>query len=198
MSALRANVLGLVFFLVVLVLLPACHFLIWRRIPLEMVSVGPLVFLLAGLLLGTIAHELTHSLGWRLFGHVQPGAISFGFNWRGLMPYAHCRDPIPMSVYRISALLPAILTGLAPALAGLCTGSFWLTLLGALLLGGAGGDILLLWSIRSFPADARVHDHPTRIGCEIWLNPGNTLDEAGARACSSEGYDPGTDGGTTS
>ena len=31
----------------------------------------------------------------------------------------------------------------------------------------AGGDVLILWVLRAIPSDARILDHPTKVGCEV-------------------------------
>lgn len=144
----------------------ALYFLTGHSISLSFDLFAPLMFILA-LILGGVAHEIIHALGWIVFGKVPREAIEFGFNWKGLMPYTHCKTPVKASAYRIGALLPGAITGLLPAVAGLIAGSLWLTMVGAVMIGAAGGDVLILWVLRAVPSDARILDHPTKVGCEV-------------------------------
>ncbi len=122
---------------------------------------------LAGFALLTAAHELVHAAGWVVFGGLPLRAIRFGLDAKTLSPYTRALLPMPARAYRIGAALPLLFTGVLPWLAALHTGSGLLALLGALLISGAVGDLLVLWVIRALPAQARVLDHPTGAGCYV-------------------------------
>jgi hypothetical protein len=77
---------------------------------------------LAVLIAGLILHELIHGVTWKLAGRKPWSAIRFGIDRRTFSPYAHCAEPLPAGVYRLGTLLPGVLTGLVPALAGLVAG----------------------------------------------------------------------------
>ena len=113
----------------------------------------------------TVAHELLHGVGFRLAG-VPWSGIRFGFALRRLTPFAHCKEPMPAHGYRLSVVLPALVLGLLPALAGIAAGLFWLTVVGATMVGAAGGDLAVLWAIRAVPGAATVRDHPSKVGCQ--------------------------------
>jgi hypothetical protein len=55
-------------------------------------------------------------------------------------------------------------------------GNLWLVLLGGLFILAAGGDFLILWSIRGVDKDALVEDHPTRAGCYVLQPSGGESD----------------------
>jgi hypothetical protein len=67
--------------------------------------------------------------------------------------------------YRISVVLPGVGLGILPAIIGVALGLGWLTVLGAVMTGAAGGDLAVLWAIRGVAADATVRDHPSKPGC---------------------------------
>ena len=69
--------------------------------------------------------------------------------------------------YRATALLPAIVLGLGPALAATAGGWGALGLWSWAMLAVAGGDVAAVWAIRRVPATALVQDHPARVGCRI-------------------------------
>jgi hypothetical protein len=114
----------------------------------------------------TVAHEWLHGLGFRLAG-APWSAIDFGFSVRRLTPFARCAAPLPAAGYRWSVLLPALLLGVVPAAIGLALGCFWVTVVGATMIGAAGGDLAVLWAIRAVPGPALVRDHPSKPGCLV-------------------------------
>ena len=117
-------------------------------------------------LAGIVVHEGLHALAWWAAGRLRWSDIKFGVIWAQLMPYAHPRRPIPAWSYAIGAATPGVLLGALPAAIGLFTGSGTLSSYGAIGLAVAGGDIMVLYTLRGLPARTLVQDHPTRIGCE--------------------------------
>jgi hypothetical protein len=116
------------------------------------------------LIIGLILHEGLHAAGWILAARVGVRDIRFGIFWRYLAPYAHCKVPMPMAAYRFAVLLPGVLTGVIPLFVGLGTQNFDLTLAGAVLTGGAAGDVAVLWASRPYDRAQRVMDHPSKPG----------------------------------
>lgn len=116
---------------------------------------------------GTLAHEGLHGLGWIAAGAGSFSSVKFGFHWKTLTPYAHFTEPITARAYRIGIVLPGIIVGLIPALAGYIVSYPPLILFGGIFLGGAAGDMMSLWATRKIPARTLVLDHPSRVGCMI-------------------------------
>jgi hypothetical protein len=114
-----------------------------------------------------VAHEALHAVGWILFGGVSVKSISFGVDRKTLSPYAHADVPMPATGYRIAVLLPGIVTGVLPVIIGTLIGHGWLTFVGAFMVTGAVGDLIVLWAIRAVPNSARVLDHPKNAGCYV-------------------------------
>lgn len=125
------------------------------------------------LILLTIAHEAVHALGWMLFGGVRAQDIRFGIDRATLSPYAHAGVAMPVTAYRIGAVLPLIVTGIVPYLYGLFAHQGMWAILGAVLISGAVGDLVVLWVIRHIPDDALVLDHPKNAGCYVVENQAN-------------------------
>jgi hypothetical protein len=128
------------------------------------------------ILVGILVHEILHALGWWAAGRLRWADINFGVIWAQLMPYAHPRRPIPAWSYAAGAAVPGIVLGLVPAAIGLFTGSGTLSSLGAIGLAAAGGDMMVLYTLRGLPAQTLVQDHPTRIGCEALGDTMPTVD----------------------
>ncbi len=165
MSVGKANLLAVPIFLVLAGAYLLAFTFLWDGLPVRSFFTGRAT--LIALVTGIGLHEVLHGLGWKLAGRVSWSDIRFGVHWKLLTPYAHCRAPISVQAYRLGTLLPAVVTGFIPATIGLVIGDAWITMLGALFLGAAGGDLLALWVLRSVPSDTRVLDHPSRLGCRI-------------------------------
>jgi hypothetical protein len=120
-----------------------------------------------------VGHELLHAIGWAL-GGAGWGPVRFGIKPSKLMVYAHYNIPLSARAYRVGASLPALAMGLLPSVVGLAWGHGAIAGWGALCVGFAAGDLVVLWSMRDVPSSSMVIDHPTRPGCQI------VSDEAGA------------------
>jgi hypothetical protein len=115
---------------------------------------------------GIVVHEAIHAVTWLAIGGLRPGEIVFGIQWRVLMPYAHPSRPISARAYAVGAAMPGIVLGLLPAGVGLGWGRGAWSGFGAVFLAAAGGDLLVLFSLRGVSGGELVRDHPVRVGCE--------------------------------
>lgn len=152
-----------------LLIFPLLHLLIqgWDAFASSLFTWRTLLLFLPGVLLLTIAHELTHAVGWIVFGRVSPMKIRFGIIWHVLTPYAHSQTPMPARGYRIGALLPTLTTALLPGIFALMTNDVLLSILSSVMLMGALGDFAVVYVIRDVPADTYVIDHPRQAGCIV-------------------------------
>jgi hypothetical protein len=119
------------------------------------------------MVVGTVVHELIHGITWVVAAKKPWTAIEFGFQWRTFTPYTHLREPLPAGAYRTGTWMPGFITGVLPAFLGILFGNVWLVVLGGLFVCAAGGDLLILWSLRGVDKNALVEDHPTRAGCYV-------------------------------
>lgn len=125
------------------------------------------VILFVVVLLGVVLHELIHGITWAIFGHKPFSAIKFGFQWKTFTPYAHLKEPVDVSAYRIGAFMPGFLLGILTYILSLLLGDgnlFWFSLVHT---AASGGDWLILWLIRNVKAGMQVEDHPTNAGCYV-------------------------------
>jgi len=120
------------------------------------------------LLAGVVLHELIHGIAWVYIGNKPRTAIRFGFKLSALTPYAHCRESLPASVYRIGVAAPAVLLGLVPVFVATVTGAGWVLWPGLLLVAASAGDLLILWVLRGVKPQQHVQDHPDRAGCLVF------------------------------
>ncbi len=169
MSVGRANLIA-IFWLPVAGLLALGPFILrWGTAPLAAAIPPPsqLPFVLIALLASVLLHELVHVVGFLLLAGAPHRAVRLGFNRRSLTPFACCGEPVSARGYRSTALLPALLLGLGPALAATAGGWGALALWSWAMLAVAGGDVAAVWAIRRVPAAALVQDHPARVGCRV-------------------------------
>jgi hypothetical protein len=123
--------------------------------------------LLAGLFASIGLHELLHGVGFRYFAGLPWRDIKFGIHWKVFTPYASATKPMSVNAYRGSAILPCIVMGLVPAVAGIALqrGS-WL-LYGTFMTMAAGGDMLVVWMTRGLSSETMVRDCAAAVGCEV-------------------------------
>ena len=119
-----------------------------------------------GIFAGVAVHELIHGFTWMWatrsgFSHLRFGLLRGG---------AYCHIDVPMSKgkYVVGALMPLLLLGVVPFLLSFATNSLWLMLFGAIFIGCAMGDVLIVWAIRKEPPDTLVYDHPSEPGCIVY------------------------------
>ncbi len=166
----KANVVALLTLPVVWLLLFVPYRWIWgESLFVPIFDMGVRGFLTAVLLFfaGIFVHEWLHAIGFRLVGKAPATTIRYGFNWKGLAPYAHCHAVMSARSYRIGVALPGIVLGILPAVVGLIAGVWWLAAWGAVMLVSAGGDLAVLLAVRHVPGEALVQDHPSRVGCHV-------------------------------
>lgn len=167
----KANVISLVFALPPVILFSALFSLIWgyEGFGGDGASfLGSIVLFLLAVVAGVVIHELLHGVAWALASGKPFDSVEYGFKWKTLTPFAHCKAPICAKAYRIGALMPGLVLGILPATAGLLLGSGGLLVFGIVFTAAAGGDFLILWMIRNVPSNSLVEDHPTRAGCYVF------------------------------
>jgi uncharacterized membrane protein YjgN (DUF898 family) len=172
MSPVFVNVAGTGLTLVIVFAVLALYALAWKSNPLAVfnssATLEVLLIALAVFFASIIVHELLHGLGYRM-GGASRSAVRFGFQWKALLPYAHCTVPLKASAYRLAVALPGLVLGLLPAALGILIGSDMLALYGAAMLAGAAGDIMTLALLLPLKPETRVQDHPSKPGFQILL-----------------------------
>ena len=120
------------------------------------------------LVLATVVHELLHAWAMVRWGKVPPGGVKFGFQWKALMPYFHCRVPVGMAAYRTAALFPLSVTGPVSILALLAYPSLWVAAGAGVAIAACVGDVWMFAKLRRFDGRSLVVDHPSEIGCDVF------------------------------
>jgi hypothetical protein len=169
-STAKANVYSLAFAIPFVFTLTLVYRMRWGtpafKAGFDMLFSNFLFFILV-FFLGTVVHEFIHGFSWMLFGSKPFNTIKFGFQLKTFTPYAHCKEPVKITPYRIGAAMPGILLGLLPSIIGILNGNAGLLAFGLLFTTAAAGDMLILWLIRNVSSDKFVEDHPYQVGCYI-------------------------------
>ena len=168
----RANLYSLVFLIPALIVFYLPFLLIWHE-TVSLESYREIVsdngFLFFGLLLsGIFLHELIHGLTWAIFSKKGFKSIQYGIIWKAITPFCHCKEALKINHYRLGTIMPGIVLGFFPALAGIITGNAMILILGIVFTVAAGGDFLFIWFLRKEPADCFIEDHPDKIGCFVY------------------------------
>lgn len=184
-SLLKANFL-MVYFALPAVLLPGvAYVLLWGIDGIRSIFVdGGLLPLLGTIVIGIVVHEAVHGLTWKIATGKPFSAIRFGFDWKTVTPYAHCREAMEARPYRIGAVMPLLLLGVIPVIVGLINGSAAWEAFGLFFTFAAGGDMLILWLLKDVEATVLIEDHPTRAGCYVLTS----ADQTGERESQLGGH----------
>ena len=169
-SIVKANIFAAVLLLPLLIVGIGLFFLHNHSVSGGLGMLNPILFLVLLFAL-IVVHELIHGLSWSLFAEHHWKDIEFGFMKQYLTPYCTCGVPLKKGAYIFGALMPLILLGILPMIAGILTGSFGLLLLGIIMADSAAGDIMIVWKILRYRSEAETIvyiDHPTQAGGVIF------------------------------
>lgn len=161
---LKANIVALVVLGLLCLLGAAGMFAIWGGFSLGNPWNGMLF--IVGFGVGVAVHELIHGFTWMWATHSGFRHLRFGLLRGGV--YCHIDVPMSKRKYVVGALMPLILLGVVPFLLSFATNSLWLMLFGAIFIGCAMGDVLIVWAIRKESPDSLVYDHPSEPGCVVY------------------------------
>lgn len=177
-SAAEANIRALVVMLPILAIFIPAYVLLWPeqfsmqhirelvQTHRSLLLISPMVMMLV-FIVGAVVHELLHGLTWAAFCRNGLKSIRYGVYWKMLTPYCHCTEVLPLKHYALGGMMPGLVMGLLPALAGIALGHFLLFLFGLFFSMAAAGDILILWMLRHQGGNDLIQDHPDKIGCFV-------------------------------
>ncbi|WP_293904833.1 DUF3267 domain-containing protein [Sphingobacterium sp. UBA5670] len=132
----KANVIGLLFFAVFIVLYGVPFYLLWDLDEAITVMKNNIhdkdsnVRWIYGIAIvaGAAVHELIHGVVFAIFAKNGFKSIKFGVVWKMLTPYAHCKEPLPVRAYILGVIMPFILLGLLPGIYAIFSGNLPLLL----------------------------------------------------------------------
>jgi len=163
----KANLIALLLMVPILVILLAPYILIWSYESFEVSRKAFIIYLLPLILVGIFVHELLHGISWAFYSSKGMKSIKFGFKWKFLTPYCHCKEPLKLQHYRIGVAMPLLILGILPSIIAIIIGSGALLTFGIIFSWAAGGDIIALFMLRKLDNNLYVSDHPTEMGFYI-------------------------------
>lgn len=101
-------------------------------------------------------HEMLHAVGFIIFGRVSWNAIVVQINWLGLNARIHCGSPVSARAFRWTAMLPALVLAVVPAIFSLIYGIGSVGIWSFLMASAACSDIRAVWLIRHLEPGASV------------------------------------------
>ena len=119
-----------------------------------------LIVFLVGYLLLIVLHELSHLIGFVLFGKVPWSSLNYGVNLKLGIAYATTNELLRNKAMKRVLLLPFWTTGFLPTVIGLWMNYSLLVLLGAFLIAGAFGDFAMYKELRKVSNTAFIKDDP--------------------------------------
>ena len=126
-----------------------------------------LVFYASAFLLIAL-HELVHALFFLRGCENRWKSIRFGI--KSATPYCHCKEVLPLNLYRHSLLAPLWLICLPLAIVALLTGHGLIFLLTVIMIFGSGGDLAIFWSLRKYKGNRTyVWDMEDAVGCIVYV-----------------------------
>ena len=168
-SMLRANVVA-VFIMIPVAIAQFALFYMLHAVEKMEINLDLLNILLfwSVVIASIILHELIHGFTWMWAGQKPFSSIKFGIQWKTLTPYAHLKEPIEVTAYRIGGFMPGFVLGVIPFLLSLVSGNANLLWFSIIQTAAASGDWLILWLLRHVKSGTLVEDHPSRAGCYVY------------------------------
>lgn len=114
-----------------------------------------------------VLHELIHGFCWSLFTPHHFKDIEFGIMKPSMSPYCTCLVPLSKGQHIFGAVMPLIVLGIIPMIAGAFLHNPDILFIGVLMADAAAGDILIIFKMlryKSNAGDIVYMDHPTEAG----------------------------------
>ncbi len=140
---------------------------VWGKETLEMGKEIVFNNFLPILIVGITVHELLHGITWGFFASKKMKSIKFGFKWKYLTPYCHCKEPLKVKHYKLGGAMPLVVLGIIPSVYGIVAGNGTFFFFGLLFTMAATGDILILIMLKKLNNNQYVSDHPDKMGFYI-------------------------------
>ena len=160
----KANVFAIVLLVPLFLIGYGLNYLVNHRI--GFLGINWLIFFVAFVVL-IVIHELIHGVFWSIFTPRHFGDIEFGVMMPSMNPYCTCLVPLKKGQYLLGAVMPLVLLGILPMIAGIAAGNINVLFLGIVMTDAAAGDIMIvnrLLAYRSNAGEITYMDHPTEAG----------------------------------
>lgn len=164
----KANIVAVLLLIPLSVIGYGLYYLVNHK--LEFLKFNPLIFFVVFLLF-IVIHEFIHGLCWSFFTPHHFKDIEFGIMKPSMSPYCTCLVPLQKKHYLFGTVMPFIVLGIIPMIAGIAFSNSAALLLGIIMAASAAGDILIIQKIMGYKSNAKeivYMDHPTEAGSVIF------------------------------
>lgn len=119
------------------------------------------------LVVGILLHELIHALFFVIFSREGRKSIKIGVQKDFLMPYCHCKEPLPTNRYIVALVAPCLILGIIPYVIGVFNLNLFLLGFGFIFTVLSIGDLLILYYIlKDYRPTSFFKDSETEVGGE--------------------------------
>lgn len=164
----KVNLFGFLFVIPILVLFLLPFIFLWDFNPVKSGYRLLLKHIFTVIIGGVVLHELLHGFTWAIFVKQGFKQIKFGINWKYLTPYTHFKKPIKIKFYLSGALMPLVIMGIIPSIAGIISGNGFYLLFGIFFTWAAAGDMIASMRLFRLPMNSMVQDHPDTLGFIVY------------------------------
>jgi len=135
--------------------------LIWGGLLNHLILSSPILFFIL-ILLYILAHEGIHALFAGIFSTNGFKSIKLGIAGYKILfsPYCHCREVLTIKQFLIVSYMPTVILGIIPVIVALLVGRIDFLIIGILMIGGGGGDILYCLRLLKEKQDDYVYELP--------------------------------------
>lgn len=164
----KANLFAIWLMIPICIIGYGLYYLVHHKI--EFFSYNPLISIVI-LLLMIVAHELIHGLCWSFFTPHHFKDIEFGIMKPSMSPYCTCLVPLQKNHYIFGTVMPFIVLGIIPMIAGIVFGKPEALFIGVIMAASAAGDIMIIKNILGYKSNANeivYMDHPTEAGFSVF------------------------------
>ncbi len=124
------------------------------------IAIWDIIILIIGYPVLVIIHELIHGICFLITG-ANIKDIRFGIIPKKMMVYCTSKKPLSVSSYKVTLLMPLILTGIIPFILSIFYLNVLYVLLFALLISAASGDLMMFFKLTKYRLVKLVLDHPS-------------------------------------
>jgi len=109
-----------------------------------------------------LAHEGIHALFAGIYSVNGFKSIKLGIAGFKMLfsPYCHCREALTIKQFLIVSYMPTVILGIAPVTIALLTGKIDFLIIGILMIGGGGGDLLYCVRLMKEKQDDYLYELP--------------------------------------
>lgn len=167
-SIAKANLLGLLFFLLISPLI-IYFYNIENGFEIKYLfeSNIQIIYFVLLFLLSVYFHELIHAIVFFLFAKKKWKSVKIGFFWKHLTPYAHCSEPLSKYQYALALILPGIILGVIPIVLAFINSDITILFYGLIMLFAAVGDFIILALLLKVSRGSKILDHSNKVG--FWI-----------------------------